>query len=280
MSSRALLVVEGHGAEEKFFSPLKGKFNLNMEIVPYQGNISMLYDDMSQSDFYGNIPDLLKSRETDPVKLAILNSVFTDIYVVLDLDPQHSIKQGDGETQEQAIRRNFQRIARKAFAMASRMTNSTDPCLGQLYINYPSMESFRDMDNFFDIGYAERFISLPSLMKKFGGDGYKAIVGRRKMPKNPACYSADDYKRIVTSNVMKLSRIVDNEWREFCYADFRERSSQAGILLKQCKYVNQELSLGVLNTSSFLLIDYKGKPLYDSLFFPNATNETYGTIRA
>ncbi len=280
MSSRALLVVEGYGAEEKFFSPLKGKFNLNMEIVPYQGNISMLYDDMNKSGFYGNIPDLLKSRETDPAKLAILNSVFTDIYVVLDLDPQHSIKQGDGETQEQAIRRNFQRIARKAFAMASRMTNSTDPCLGQLYINYPSMESFRDMDSFFDVSYAERFISLPSLMKTFGADGYKAIVGRRKMPKNPACYSTDDYKSIVTSNVMKLSRIVCNEWRELCYADFREKSSQAGILLKQCKYVNQELLLGVLNTSSFLLIDYKGKPLYDSLFVSNATTGTYGTIRA
>lgn len=271
MSSRALLIVEGDGIEEKFFSPLKDKFGFDMEIVPYHGNISMLYDDMAKSGFYGNITDLLKARETNAGKLAILNGSFTDIYVVLDLDPQHSIRQLDWETRNQAMRRNFQRIARKAFEMAGRMTNSTDPCLGQLYVNYPSMESFRDMDCFADTSYAERFVSLPDLMKTFGGEGYKAIVGKRKMPKNPAGYSLDDYKSIAVSNVMKLNRIVNAEWSMPSYVDFRRFSAQTGILLKQSKYVNQELTIGVLNTSVFLMIDYKGKSLYDSLNIPQAT---------
>ena len=265
MGSRALLVVEGDGVEAKFFSQLKKRFGFGLEIVPYRGNISMLYDDMVGSGMYGNIIDLLKARETDAGKRKLLDGTFTDIYVVLDLDPQHSIEQHPGETREKAMRRNFQRIARKALAMARSMTNSTDPCQGQLYLNYPSMESFRDMDSFGDAGYAGRFVSLFCLMKKFGGEGYKAIVGKRKMKKNPASYSFEDYKSIAASNVKKLNRIVNGEWKKPDYGEYRRDSVQARVLLQQCKFVNQELALGVLNTSVFLMIDYLGKPFYDGL---------------
>ena len=267
MGSRALLIVEGDGIEEKFFSSIKEKFSILMEIVPYHGNISMLYDDMFKHDFNANIVDLLKSRESDPAKLEILNHSYTDIFVVLDFDPQHSIRQYDGESIDTALRRNVQRISRKAFEMSKRMSNSTDPCAGKLYINYPSMESFRDMDSFEDRGYVERFLAIINLVKKFGGQGYKALVGQRSVEKNPAKYSLEDCQMIMAGNVSKLSRIVDGVCRKMSYDEYMEKSAQDTILLKQCKFVNQYLVLGVINTSMFMVIDYKGRGFYDALPF-------------
>ena len=267
MSSRALLIVEGSGIEEKFFSPIGEKFGIDMEIVPYCGNVSMLYDDMAKTGFYANIVDLLKSRETDPAKLAILNGRYTDIFVVLDFDPQHSIGQWPGESVDAALRRNVQRISHKAYEMAKRMDNSTDPCSGKLYINYPSMESFRDMDGFCDMGYGERFISLRDLTKKFGGKGYKAIVGQRRLEKNPARYSCDNYKSIMAANILKLSRVVDGVWRKMSYVEYLEKCDQVTVLLRQCGFINQTLNVGVINTSSFIVVDYKGRSLYETLPF-------------
>ena len=265
MASRALLIVEGSGIEEKFFSPIREKYGFDMEIVPYCGNVSMLFDDMAKNGFYANIVGLLKLRETEPEKLAILNGRYTDIFVVLDFDPQHGIEQKAGESKDEALRRNVQNVSVKAMEMAKRMDNSTDPTAGMLYINYPSMESFRDMDDFCDNGYGERFILLKDLVKSFGGDGYKAIVGRRKMQKNPAKYSLENYNSIVLSNVMKLNRILGGAWGKPSYDDFRRQSSQVDILLKQLEYVDQGLALGVLNTSVFLIVDYKGKLFYEGL---------------
>lgn len=265
MSSRALLIVEGSGIEEKFFSPIREKFGMDIEIVPYCGNVSMLYDDMAKNGFYADIVGLLKSRETDSDKLAILNGRYTDIFVVLDFDPQHSIEQLPGESEDAALRRNVQRISRKALEMAKRMDNSTDPTAGKLYINYPSMESFRDMDDFCDSGYGERFIPLKDLVKKFKGKGYKAIVGEKRMEKNPAHYSRENYMSIMMANVFKLSRIVDDRWCKMPYEEYQAKSNQLTVLLKQCKFVNQSLTLGVINTSSFLVVDYKGRAFYDTL---------------
>ncbi len=267
MSSCALLIVEGSGIEEKFFSPIQEKFAIDMEFVPYCGNVSMLYDDMVKTGFYANIVELLKSRETEPSKLAILNGRYTDIFVVLDFDPQHSIEQLPGESVDAALRRNVQRISRKALEMAKRMNNSTDPCSGKLYINFPSMESFRDMDSFCDMEYSERFISLSDLVKTFGGKGYKAIVGKRNMEKNPAHYSFENYMSIMAANVLKLSRVVDGMWRKMSYAEYLDKSNQVTVLLRQCKFINQALNLGVINTSSFIVVDYKGRSLYEALPF-------------
>lgn len=269
MSSRALLIVEGSGIEGKVFTALKTKFNIGMELVTYEGNVSMLYDDMEKHGFYADIVGLLKSRERDPKKLATLQGTYTDIFIVLDLDPHQYVYVRDGVSQERALRSSAQTVARKAYEMARRMNNSTDPCSGQLYLNYPSMESIRDLDSFCDKSYVERFVSLWDLVKAkpFCGKGYKALVGQRSVEKNPAKYSCNNFEAIICLNILKMFRIMADVSEYKSYQEFRKNTDQTGILLKQCKFINQELSLAVLNTSIFFLIDYKGRAFYTNLPF-------------
>ena len=66
-------------------------------------------------------------------------------------------------------------------------------------------------------------------------------------------------------NALKLKKIVDGVWLLLPYDEFREKSKQEVVVLKQRESVMFNLNLWVLNTSLFFLIDYKGRTYYESL---------------
>lgn len=269
MSSKALVIVEGEDRESQLFEQIQQAFSWKMEIVPFSGNISMLYDEMAKSNFMMDVVSLLRARTSDPEELAILSNTYSDVFLVFDLDPQHSLKVEDTESPEDALRRNSSRIVGKAMAMARKLNDSTDPTLGQLYINYPSIESFRDADDFFDNGFSDKQVHVRDLCKSspFGGQGYKAISSKGKLvnKKRITTYTADDFSLLAMMNACKLRRINDGVWDCFSYDDFRKYSRQEDILSVQAEKILKTLSLWVLNTSLFLAIDYKGKSFYESL---------------
>lgn len=266
MSSKALLIVEGESREDILFKKMRDAFSLGIEIVPFRGNISMLYDEMKKLDFVGNIQDILRGRiGSDDHQREILDDTYTDIYLVFDFDPQHSIKCHDGEGEDDAIRRNVSRVWQKAMDMAKVMSDSTDPVKGKLYINFPGVESYRDADDFFDDGYAVKSVLIRDLCKHFGGVGYKCIAGRSALAntKNLSDYMTDDFSMLAMMNVFKLRYMATGEWMSMTYDDYQKASGQANILMLQRKLIDARMSVWVLNTSLFFIFDYKGRSFYE-----------------
>ena len=281
MSSKALLIVEGEGREDVLFKKMRDVFSLGIEIVPFCGNVSMLYDEMKKLDFVGNIQDILKGRidPEDPqkdAKVKILEDTYTDIYFVFDFDPQHSIKCLDGESLDDAMRRNASRVWQKAMAMAKVMDDSTDPMKGKLYLNFPGIESYRDADDFFDAGYATKSVLIKNLCKYFGGVGYKCIAGSAALAnkKRLSDYTSDDFSNLAMMNVFKLRYMSENAWGSMSYDDYRNASEQSNVLDLQQKLMISSLSVWVLNTSLFFVFDYKGRAFYETVLCTGTVNES------
>lgn len=275
MSSKALLIVEGKGREDVFFKTLSKAFGFDIEIVPFCGNVSMLYDEMAKDNFMSDIKSILLSKlqPWDAANIAKLKDSYSDIILVFDFDPQHSIKQLPGETPEDAVRRNVERIYAKAKKMAEDLNNSTDSTRGQLYINYPSIESFRDADDFFDPQYETKDVGLVELCKKLGGSGYKAISARGALTnkKRLTAFEASDFESLAKMNAYKLRKIVEGVWSAFTYDKFREESRQNIVLDRQKSVIDASLRLSILNTSLYFIFDYKGRSAYESICFPKAS---------
>lgn len=272
MSSKALFIVEGK-REDHFFTTLAHALGLGIEIVQFRGNISMLYDEMVKLGFMADVTKILLSKRDpkdpkDADDIEKLKAAYTDIVLVFDFDPQHNIRQLSGETVDAALRRNAAAVYSKALRMAQDLNNSTDPTRGKLYINYPSIESFRDANDFFDDQYATRKVQLLDLCKELGGAGYKKISARTDWAKknnDPKDYEKLDFANLAKMNAFKLRLITDGQWAAFTYGEFRTHSEQDAILKRQKDEMDSALCLWVLNTSLFFVFDYLGQPYYDSV---------------
>lgn len=266
MSGKALFVVEGDDLEPRFFNRLKEVFGISMEIVPFRGNVAMLYNLMCQYSFSANIQDLLKQEETDPARLVVLNDRYTDFYLIFDCDPQHGLRRFPGETEEDAMRRNATKVLSKARMMAQHMQDSTSPWEGKLYINFPEMESFRDADGFSDKAYLRRFVDLLDLAKVFHRPGYKALSGRRSLARrNIGSFSKGEIGWLTYMNVRKLFSVSRQPLKARTYGDYQKLSEQALIVDWQMQFVQSRLRLWVLNTSLYFLVDYYGESFYHRL---------------
>lgn len=94
--NKVLVIVEGEVREKDFLNRYKEvkKINNDLEIVPYRQNIKELYRICSEYIFDGikpdNILDILKvSTNIKRDDLKLLDSKFTDIYLIFDLDLQN-----------------------------------------------------------------------------------------------------------------------------------------------------------------------------------------------
>ena len=129
MSERKILViVEGAKTDFNLMKRLLKIYGIsdNHQIVSYDTNIYTLYNQLPENEEeYEDIDlqQILKEREKDERKIALLNERYTDILLIFDLDPQAPDFSPD-----------------KIRKMANYFTESTN--MGKLYLNYPMVESF------------------------------------------------------------------------------------------------------------------------------------------
>ena len=124
MSNKAkiLVLVEGAKDDVKLMGHLFGIYGISNshQIVSYNTNIYDLYEHMfaenNPSDI--DLQQLLKEREPDPNKKAILDDYYSDKLLIFDMDPQDPRFSSD-----------------KLAQMIDYFTESSD--MGKLYINYP-----------------------------------------------------------------------------------------------------------------------------------------------
>ncbi len=92
--------------------------------------------------------------------------------------------------------------------MTDYFVDETDPTVGKLYVNYPMMESYRDCDDFFDPGYAERKVALEDM------SSCKSLVATRKLCRVHAkSFTRNQFSLLILQNLYKLNKIHHESWR-------------------------------------------------------------------
>ena len=258
---KALVIVEGENLEPRFFDHVARLCGMDLEFVPFKSNIYLLYSKLKEYGFDYGIKALLKEVCLPHEDHAVLDQKFAYIYLVFDCDAHHSgLMHGGVEPQDinSTVLCNYGILKE----MVEYFSDETDPDRGKLYVNYPMMESYRDLDSFDDDGYRNRFVFFEDIGR------YKGLVGERTL----SSYRIDrisngQFNSLTRLQLCKLSEIVRSEWCVPSYESYSEMSTQESVLDAQIKFIQQS-RMAVLNTSLFLPVDYFGNRdgRYDRLF--------------
>ena len=267
---KALLITEGTKTEPRFFGRIEELFGLQLHIVCMSANIFKLYNQMEKAQFDCNVKDLLteclpsnldpKTRQT---YLEQLQDKYAYIYFVFDFDIQHH-----EEGQETNIEKNCQKIQR----MLQELNDETDDTRGKLYINYPMMESYRDIDSFSDPAFAQSSVAVQQLTH------YKHLVSQKQMGnKDITRYTKENFVDIFKLNFHKLETIHQTVLHD--KKQYQTLTEGSNIYTKIKEKLDKESMVYILNTSIFFLgeFNYFNKQYLVPLLSSNNTNYTSNT---
>jgi len=249
MLDRVLLLVEGEKTEYNFLERLLS-FNckdITTEVIPIGINIYTFY---KKIQFLGEDStttlDTLKEIKKNNVKdLEQIEKGFAYIYLVFDFDMQESgLKTEDKLTVLGEMMKTF--------------ANETGD-FGQLLIDYPMVESYRDFKKDFpkDFLSNERNVPVDKLTS------YKNIVDERGNDLDIKKYKAKSFDLITKLNIMKAFQIVKKEinFDSFIQPDFLLNILESEI----DNYQRKSGFIIPLCEMTFFLIFLYGKETFDSI---------------
>lgn len=228
--SKILVIVEGAKTDFNLMTRLLSVYGISEthQIVSYNTNIYTLYNQSPDSyDEYDNIDllQILKEREKDEAKRALLNERYSDILLIFDLDPQAP---------------DF--APEKVIKMTSYFTESTN--MGKLYLNYPMVESFYHMSDIPDEKYNEYVVALDDLKNK----KYKQIVHNICRNGDYAKFASDkkECSIVIKQNLEKAKLMINND---------ENMPNSIDILNKQLDLLSSKKIISVLCTCVFILLN-------------------------
>lgn len=229
--SKILVIVEGAKTDFNLMTRLLSVYGISEthQIVSYNTNIYTLYNQLPDSyDEYDNIDllQILKEREKDEAKRALLNERYSDILLIFDLDPQAP---------------DF--APEKVIKMTSYFTESTN--MGKLYLNYPMVESFYHMSDIPDEKYNEYIVALDDLKNK----KYKQIVHNICRDGDYAKFASDkkECSIVIKQNIEKAKLMINND---------ENMPNSIDILNKQLDLLSSKKIISVLCTCVFYIAEY------------------------
>lgn len=131
-------------------------------------------------------------------------------------------------------------------------SESTDR--GKLYINYPTVESFKHFKSIPDEEYLFRKIHIDD----FNDRSYKQIVGEESCCTDLRRYSREDFNYIISESIKKAEYIETQKLSENIrksYANINEKC----LLERKNDTFEEEKVIPVLNTSLYFICDYNIK---------------------
>ena len=190
---RILFVVEGDKAEPKLLRSIFRAYDIDSqrEVVSYRTNVHVLLNELNKcadetkegidalSPGEIELLPFLISREHDKKKRDQLSGKYTDIILVFDYEPQDP---------------NFD--SKGLAHMLSLFPESTDN--GKLYINYPMLESYRDMQEPPDVDFLTRTMLTNECNQ------YKKLVGKRGRFRKIEASEKERLSWVVKMTVMKV----------------------------------------------------------------------------
>jgi hypothetical protein len=234
--SKILIIVEGPKTEVALMNKLLGIYGISEdhELYSYNTNIYELYSRLPDDpdDYqYIDLLQILKDREHEPDRLALLNQNYSDIIMIFDFDPQ------DPQFSPEKIRR-----------MTGYFVESTD--MGKLYLNYPMVESFYHMKNIPDPDYDTYFTTMDVLRNK----KFKFSVGQicRDGDYRKFAVDREECNTVIKQNLNKARILTDVD---------SETPSELQILEEELKYLKND-RISVLNTCVFYIVEYNGHLIF------------------
>lgn len=238
--TKILLLVEGEKTEKELFSHLYQIYGIeDVEIVSYKTNIYALYHRLLKEysvggviDFdYVDIPLFLNDYFRLEGEELLNESDFRDIILIFDFDP-HDL--------------NYDSNKLKLFL--ENFNESTDK--GKLYINYPMIESYKDITNFEDEIFNATEVTLKDLQKRYRGTSYyKKLVESRTCIGEIERLDEKEMKKIIQLHQNKLEFILNGKSVEEKYLT---------LCTIQCEKVSNDNSLWILNTSILHMLEQYG----------------------
>ena len=242
-----LLIVEGERAEPRLMRRVFDVYGItDVDIFPYRSNVYDLYRRMFEG--CEDAEDLslrltLKERETDPEMRRLLDKDYSDTILVFDFDPQDHLFS-----------------AQKLSDMVAYFNESTEH--GKLYVNYPMVESYRDLTALpYDETYMSRIVDAETLKSGL----YKGDVDARSaVPQLEEC-NGPIFDRILIHNIEKASWLVGCEYTKSDPLRLYERLGQDSILQSQAKLLTDKELVSVLCTCLWCVIDYRPQSMRNHL---------------
>ncbi len=238
MSKRILLIVEGPNDEEVLVRKLWDRFDRKADyfIVTYETNVYVLMRQIFRDrkiDEDVDLLRLLKSEEVPESKRLGKDERFTDIYLVFDFDPQDPRADFD-----------MLKAALKFFNDSSSK--------GKLFINYPMMQSYRHIKGQDDAGFRDRAVP------KDIGRSYKSLVDREAWNRLKQINRLDRgmLKWIIEMHLSKLNYLMNGAYEMPLYSGYGAMTGDRILELQQ-REIEENGSIFVLNTSIFLVVDYR-----------------------
>lgn len=244
-----LLIVEGADDEVNLFKQVIKCFpeiRLSPEnILVYNTNLWVLNDDLSREfgDKWYESEDIefrefLKAKFPD-----IIGKKITDIFLVFDYERQDN--RFDAAILEQ---------------MLEFFNDSVEN--GQLYINYPMVESYRHLNTkpLPDDSYRDRVCNI------FDIEHYKEIVGRETKFHDYRKYDRTLLNNVICHNLKKASYIVNNTYdlNKLALSNFARQINYLDIAKKQNQVSIKDTGfIYVLCTCVCFVTDYNVKLLFD-----------------
>jgi len=188
---KILILVEGQNTEPELLQKLftfYPELDVKYEVVSYCTHIYALYQSLFADDRASEMDllQVLKEREKDDKQKIILDQKYTDILLFFDFDAH------DSQFTEEKIKK-----------MLAYFCESSD--MGQLYINYPMVESFYHLKDIPDIEFQDKIIEVQALR-----DGkYKEIVHKESFRRFHKKYPASRklYSCIIRHHIEKALHI-------------------------------------------------------------------------
>ena len=206
--------------------------SLGYDIYQYKTNVHLFWkfikdNYLAHGDKIDNIDviQLLKEYRHEP----FLDNKFTDILLIFDFDPQDARFNSDGLCKLQNL-----------------FSESTDQ--GQLYINYPMIESLIDFSSLPDPFYNSKEVSKAILYRS----GYKNHVKEISFVGKISNISEDIFPIILNQTFIKFRDLVPGDDDEYMKL----------LKLQIERFCNME-TVFVLNTSVLFLKDYNFQIFFD-----------------
>lgn len=229
---KILLLVEGEKVEKELFSHVYKLYGIdNIEIVAYRTNIYALYHrllkdysingeiDFEVIDIPLFLNDYFNLQQDD-----ILNeSDFSDIILIFDFDPHDP---------------NYS--SKKLMLLIENFSESSDK--GMLYINYPMIESYKDLSQIDDEEFLTSTVHMSDLQKRSKGSSYyKRQVESKTFIKNIESIDKVIMTGLMDIHTRKIKNILPSATDELdILKDFCEI---------QCEKLEKDNNLWIVNTS-------------------------------
>lgn len=237
------MLVEGEKGEPELFTHLYNLYGVNnIQIIAYKTNLYALYHRLKNdySNQNGNIeykfidlPLFLNDYFNFEGTNRLSKNDFQDILLIFDYDPQ------DGSyTREKLIE------------MITNFSSSTD--IGKLYINYPMLESYKDINNIDDESFFQSTVHLDEIQRETNGKNkYKRLVISRTCVPDIRGVDKTTSNKILNLHQKKLEKLIGEELAiDQKYIKFSEI---------QCSKFEQENLIWILNTSLIHFLDEYGE---------------------